>query len=91
MVGVTAQYQATITYADGWERPAEGVDWVSRFRHRRDLPSTPDLVGPSNERWCSSTGASGIRTTVVAGGVIPRRISRWVPKLSRNVERDASV
>ena len=29
MVGATAQYQATITYSDGAERPGEGVEWVS--------------------------------------------------------------
>ena len=29
MVGATAQYEATITYSDGAEKPGEGVDWVS--------------------------------------------------------------
>ena len=29
MVGATTQYQATITYSDGAERPGEGVEWVS--------------------------------------------------------------
>jgi DNA mismatch endonuclease (patch repair protein) len=63
-----------------------------RYRlHRKDLPGTPDLVLPGRRLvvrvhgcfWHAHPGCKLART--------PRRnLGYWLPKLARNVERDAA-
>ncbi|RWO05236.1 MAG: DNA mismatch endonuclease Vsr [Mesorhizobium sp.] len=64
-----------------------------RFRlHRRDLPGTPDLVLPKHRKvifvhgcfWHQHAGCRFAK-------LLNSRQDYWLPKLTRNVQRDASA
>ncbi|MBX5463435.1 MAG: DNA mismatch endonuclease Vsr [Steroidobacteraceae bacterium] len=62
-----------------------------RFRlHRRDLPGTPDLVFPGRKKVIFVHGCFWHRHNCKAGRKKPsKNVEYWLPKLKRNVERDA--
>lgn len=64
-----------------------------RFRlHRHDLPGTPDLTFPSRRKVIFVHGCFWHRHNCRLGGRLPTtRLEYWLPKLSRNVDRDRSV
>ncbi|MCA0015568.1 very short patch repair endonuclease [Mesorhizobium sp. B292B1B] len=64
-----------------------------RFRlHRQDLPGTPDLTFPSRRKVIFVHGCFWHRHNCRLGGRLPTtRPEYWLPKLSRNVDRDRSV
>lgn len=61
-----------------------------RFRlHRRDLPGNPDIVFSSSRKVIFVHGCFWHRHTCYDGKKVPKsRRKYWVPKLSRNAERD---
>lgn len=61
-----------------------------RFRlHRRDLPGTPDLAFPRYRKAIFVHGCFWHQHTCRAGKLPRSRADYWVPKLTRNVARDA--
>ncbi len=62
-----------------------------RFRlHRRDLPGAPDLVFPSKKKVIFVHGCFWHQHSECREGRMPgTRREYWVPKLQRNMERDA--
>ena len=62
-----------------------------RFRlHRKDLPGKPDLVLPSRKKAIFVHGCFWHQHKACREGRMPgSRRDYWVPKLQRNVERDA--
>ena len=62
-----------------------------RFRlHRRDLPGSPDLVFPAKKKVIFVHGCFWHQHQTCREGRLPgSRQEYWVPKLTRNVERDA--
>lgn len=59
--------------------------------HRRDLPGKPDLAFIGRRKVIFVHGCFWHQHTGCAGGRIPKSNSDyWVPKLTRNVERDAA-
>lgn len=62
-----------------------------RFRlHRKDLPGKPDLVFPSRRAVLFVHGCFWHQHQNCKIARIPRtNLDYWVPKLARNVERDA--
>jgi DNA mismatch endonuclease (patch repair protein) len=64
-----------------------------RFRlHRRDLPGTPDIVFPSRKAAIQVHGCFWHQHEGCRHGRVPStRQDYWVPKLSRNVQRDSQV
>ena len=62
-----------------------------RFRlHRKDLPGTPDLVFPSRRKVIMVHGCFWHQHPGCKLAKLPRlRPEYWLPKLKRNVERDA--
>ncbi|MGH1574133.1 very short patch repair endonuclease [Methylobacterium sp. P31] len=61
-----------------------------RFRlHRRDLPGTPDLAFPRHRKAIFVHGCFWHQHTCRAGKLPRSRADYWVPKLTRNVARDA--
>jgi DNA mismatch endonuclease, patch repair protein len=63
-----------------------------RFRlHRADLPGTPDVVFPRYRAVINVHGCFWHRHDCRLAGKLPsRRAEYWLPKLKRNVERDAA-
>jgi len=63
-----------------------------RFRlHRRDLPGRPDLVFPKLKKIIFSHGCFWHQHANCIDGKLPKsRTDYWVPKLSRNVDRDTA-
>jgi DNA mismatch endonuclease (patch repair protein) len=72
-------------------RLAHGLGY--RFRlHRADLPGTPDLVFPRLQKVIFVHGCFWHRHhCALAGNVPAKRQEYWLPKLRRNVERDAEA
>jgi DNA mismatch endonuclease (patch repair protein) len=64
-----------------------------RFRlHRRDLPGTPDVVMPRHRAVIFVHGCFWHQHAGCRHGNQPRRqIDYWLPKLARNIERDAQA
>lgn len=64
-----------------------------RFRlHRRDLPGTPDLIFPARRKAIFVHGCFWHRHDCRLGGRPPAtRPEYWLPKLTRNVERDKAA
>lgn len=64
-----------------------------RFRlHRSDLPGTPDLIFPRLRKTIFVHGCFWHRHDCALAGKVPaKRQEYWLPKLQRNVERDAHV
>lgn len=64
-----------------------------RFRlHRRDLPGTPDIVLPRHRTAIQVHGCFWHQHAGCRHANLPRsRTSYWLPKLARNVQRDAHV
>jgi DNA mismatch endonuclease, patch repair protein len=64
-----------------------------RFRlHRRDLPGTPDVVMPRHRAVILVHGCFWHQHADCRHANRPRtRTDYWLPKLARNVERDAQV
>lgn len=64
-----------------------------RFRlHRADLPGTPDLTFPRLRKVIFVHGCFWHRHDCRLAGKLPaRRQEYWLPKLRRNVERDAEA
>ena len=62
-----------------------------RFRlHQKDLPGTPDLVFPSMKKVIFVHGCFWHQHQTCREGRVPNsRQEYWIPKLTRNVERDA--
>ena len=62
-----------------------------RFRlHRRDLPGTPDLVFPGRRKVIFVHGCFWHQHACLLGSKQPKsNRNYWLPKLARNVERDA--
>ena len=62
-----------------------------RFRlHRRDLPGTPDVVLPRHRAAVQVHGCFWHQHPGCRHATLPRsRTDYWLPKLARNVERDA--
>jgi DNA mismatch endonuclease, patch repair protein len=62
-----------------------------RFRlHRKELPGKPDLVFPSRRKVIFVHGCFWHQHKGCRHGRIPSsNLSYWMPKLARNVERDA--
>jgi len=62
-----------------------------RFRlHRRDLPGSPDLVFPRHRKVIFVHGCFWHRHACPLGTKKPKtRLEYWLPKLNRNVSRDA--
>ncbi len=62
-----------------------------RFRlHRKDLPGVPDLVFPAMKKVIFVHGCFWHQHDACREGRLPKsRQDYWVPKLTRNVERDA--
>lgn len=57
--------------------------------HKRDLPGAPDLVFPARRKAIFVHGCFWHQHSNCIDGRIPKtRRSYWVPKLSRNVQRD---
>ncbi len=65
----------------------------ARFRlHRRDLPGTPDLVFPSRRKAVLVHGCFWHQHPACRLAAQPKsRPEYWLPKLARNVERDAET
>jgi len=63
-----------------------------RYRlHRRDLPGSPDLVLPRHRKVILVHGCFWHSHTSCRAGRVPAsNTGYWVPKLRRNVERDAA-
>jgi DNA mismatch endonuclease, patch repair protein len=63
-----------------------------RFRlHRADLPGTPDVVFPRYRAVINVHGCFWHRHNCRLAGKLPsKRREYWLPKLKRNVERDAA-
>ncbi|MBF9195528.1 DNA mismatch endonuclease Vsr [Microvirga sp. BT290] len=60
-----------------------------RFRvHRRDLPGTPDLVFPSRKKAIYVHGCFWHGHRCSKGKLPKSRPEFWIPKISRNKERD---
>lgn len=61
-----------------------------RFRlHRRDLPGVPDLVFPATKKVIFVHGCFWHQHKDCREGRLPKsRPEYWIPKLSRNIERD---
>lgn len=72
-------------------RLAHGLGY--RFRlHRRDLPGTPDLIFPRLRKAIFVHGCFWHRHDCALAGKVPaKRQEYWLPKLRRNVERDAEA
>lgn len=64
-----------------------------RFRlHRTDLPGTPDLTFPRLRKVVFVHGCFWHRHDCALAGEVPaKRQEYWLPKLRRNVERDADA
>lgn len=64
-----------------------------RFRlHRRDLPGSPDIVLPRHGAVILVHGCFWHQHVGCRHGTVPRvRQDYWIPKLTRNVERDAQA
>ena len=64
-----------------------------RFRlHKRDLPGTPDLVFARHRKVIFVHGCFWHQHGGCRHATMPRtRTEYWVPKLARNVERDAAT
>lgn len=64
-----------------------------RFRlHRRDLPGTPDLIFPRLRKAIFVHGCFWHRHDCPLAGKVPaKRQEYWLPKLRRNVQRDADA
>jgi DNA mismatch endonuclease (patch repair protein) len=64
-----------------------------RFRlHRRDLPGTPDIVLPAHKTAIQVHGCFWHQHRGCRHAKLPRtRPEYWLPKLARNVERDAEA
>ncbi|NJO33083.1 MAG: DNA mismatch endonuclease Vsr [Rhodospirillales bacterium] len=64
-----------------------------RFRlHRRDLPGTPDLVFPKHRAVVFVHGCFWHQHEGCRFAKLPRsRPEYWLPKLARNVDRDAEA
>lgn len=64
-----------------------------RFRlHRSDLPGTPDLTFPRLRKVVFVHGCFWHRHDCALAGEVPtKRQEYWLPKLRRNVERDADT
>lgn len=64
-----------------------------RFRlHRRDLPGKPDLAFPSQKKAIFVHGCFWHQHPGCREGRVPgSRLEYWVPKLSRNQQRDKAV
>lgn len=62
-----------------------------RYRlHRKDLPGRPDLVFPGRHKVVFVHGCFWHQHRACGEGRLPRsRREYWVPKLQRNVQRDA--
>src|SRR5690349_14284392 len=62
-----------------------------RFRlHRRDLPGSPDLVFPRLKKIVFVHGCFWHQHSGCREGRLPNsRSEYWIPKLTRNVARDA--
>jgi DNA mismatch endonuclease (patch repair protein) len=65
----------------------------ARFRlHRRDLPGTPDLIFPSRRKVILVHGCFWHQHPGCRLAAQPKsRPEYWLPKLARNVERDAQT
>jgi DNA mismatch endonuclease (patch repair protein) len=65
--------------------------WGFRFRlHRRDLPGRPDMVFPRHQKVIFVHGCFWHQHACALGKKKPRtRPEYWLPKLCRNVARDA--
>lgn len=63
-----------------------------RYRlHRKDLPGTPDLVFAARRKVIFVHGCFWHQHSCRQGNRLPKsRQDYWVPKLRRNVERDAA-
>ena len=63
-----------------------------RFRlHRADLPGKPDIVFPARRRVILVHGCFWHQHSCRLGRVPKGNQSYWIPKLSRNVQRDKTV
>src|SRR5471030_3245696 len=63
-----------------------------RFRlHRKDLAGKPDLVFPSRRKVIFVHGCFWHQHSCREGRIPGSNPEYWVPKLKRNVERDASA
>jgi len=64
-----------------------------RFRlHRRDLPGTPDLVFPRHKKIVQVHGCFWHQHEGCRLKRQPKtRLDYWLPKLARNIERDAET
>lgn len=64
-----------------------------RFRlHRRDLPGSPDLIFPRLRKVIMVHGCFWHRHEGCRHARLPKtRLHYWLPKLARNVSRDAEV
>lgn len=63
-----------------------------RFRlHRTDLPEKPDIVFPARRRVILVHGCFWHQHSCKWGRVPKGNQSYWIPKLSRNVQRDNDV
>ena len=62
-----------------------------RYRlHRSDLPGTPDLVFPSRKKVIFVNGCFWHGHSCEKGSRQPKsNADYWIPKIARNVERDA--
>ncbi len=70
-------------------RLAHGMGYRYRL-HRRDLPGTPDLVFPSRRKVIFVHGCFWHQHDCRLGQKQPStNRDYWLPKLARNVERDA--
>lgn len=72
-------------------RAAHGLGY--RFRlHKRNLPGTPDLVFARRRKVIFVHGCFWHQHGGCRHAMMPRtRTKYWVPKLARNVERDAET
>lgn len=63
-----------------------------RFRlHRKDLPGTPDIVLPKHRTVVLVNGCFWHQHACPLGKQPTSNLSYWLPKLQRNVDRDATI
>lgn len=66
------------------------ADGVRYFLHRKDIPGRPDLYIPRMRTAIFVNGCFWHQHTCKLGARVPRtHRNYWIPKLTRNVERDA--
>jgi DNA mismatch endonuclease, patch repair protein len=59
--------------------------------HRADLPGKPDIVFPARRQVILVHGCFWHQHSCVLGRIPKGNQSYWIPKLSRNVQRDKDV